>query len=299
MGSKRTLRKFGIPDVLIYIFAAFITFITLYPMYYVIILSLSEPQYAATMRVYWWPKGLHLGGYNKIINDMSLWLSYRNTIIYALGQTSLMLFTCTTFAYALSCKNLKYRKYINAFLLIPMYFTGFTIPLFLLIMKLKLYNSMWSLILTGGYNIWYIILTKAYFGTISESLKESAKIDGANHYQIFWRIMLPVSKPILAVVALYTIVSAWNSWFYAAIFISDQRIQPLQIYLRRILVEQTIDLVQELITKEEIEAAHKNLLSNNQLKYTVIVISTLPMLLIYPFFQKYFVKGVMLGSLKE
>lgn len=299
MNNRGLMKKFTLADVLIYIFAAFMAFITLYPMYYVIILSLSEPEFASTMRVYWWPKGFFLGGYQKILNDRNLWLSYRNTIIYAAGETILMLFTCSTFAYALSHKQLKYRKLINIFLLVPMYFTGFTIPLFLLVMRMGLKNSMWSLILLGGCNIWYIILAKAYFGTISESVKESAKIDGANHYRIFWHIILPVSKPILAVIALYTIVSAWNSWFYAALFITEQKLQPLQLYLRRILVQQNIDLSLELITQEEIRAAQKNALSNSQLKYTIIVVSTLPMLIVYPFFQKYFVKGVMLGSLKE
>lgn len=299
MENKGIIKKFTLADIIIYIFAALLAFITLYPFYYVIVLSLSEPEFASTMRVYWWPKGLYLGGYKKILQDTNFWLSYKNTIVYALGETLLVLFTCSTFAYALSYKQLKYRKFINIFLLVPMYFTGFTIPLFLLIMKMGLQNSMWSVILIGGCNIWYIILTKAYFGTISESVRESAKIDGANHYQIFWNIILPVSKPILAVIALYTIVYAWNSWFYAALFITEQKIQPLQLYLRRILVQQTIDLSLELITQEEIRAAQQNVLSNSQLKYTVIVVSTLPMLIIYPFFQKYFVKGVMLGSLKE
>jgi putative aldouronate transport system permease protein len=179
-----------------------------------------------------------------------------------------------------------------------MYFSGGLIPLFLLIKKIGLYNTIWALILPGGFSIWYIILMKAYFGTISEELKDSAKIDGANHYRLFLSIILPVSKPIIAVIALYTIVSVWNSWFRAAIFILNEKIQPLQIYLRRILVQQTVDLVQDLMTAEELKAAQDLALSNTQLKYTVIIIASLPMLIAYPFFQRYFIKGVMLGSLK-
>jgi putative aldouronate transport system permease protein len=285
-------------DILIYIFTIFILFITLYPMYYVLILSLSDPRYAITMRVYWVPKGLYLDGYKKVFNDINLWTSYRNTIMYAIFTTILMLFTCSTFAYALSYKQLKFRKLINTFLLIPMYFSGGLIPLFLLIKKIGLYNTIWALILPGGFSIWYIILMKAYFGTISEELKDSAKIDGANHYRLFLSIILPVSKPIIAVIALYTIVSVWNSWFRAAIFILNEKIQPLQIYLRRILVQQTVDLVQDLMTAEELKAAQDLALSNTQLKYTVIIIASLPMLIAYPFFQRYFIKGVMLGSLK-
>lgn len=285
-------------DVLIYLFAILVAFVTLYPMYYVIVLSLSEPMFASTMKVYWFPKGFYLGGYEKIFGDSKLWVSYRNTVFYALSEAVLMLFTCSTFAYALSNPGLKHRKFINAFILIPMYFTGGIIPLFMMVMKYGLYNTPWALILPGGYSIWYIILVKSYFGTIPEDLREAAKIDGANPYQTYFRIYLPISKPILAVIALYTIVGVWNGWFRAALFLARQDIQPLQLYLRRILVESSVDLTAELSSAEEIAAAQANAISASQLKYTVIVVATLPMMIIYPFFQKYFVKGVMLGSLK-
>ena len=286
-------------DVIIYVVAIILAFLCLYPVYYVFILSISQPREAATMQVYWWPKGLYLGGYEKIFGDGLLWSSYGNTILYALAEMVLMLFTCATFAYALSCKQLKHRGLINSFILIPMYFSGGTIPLFMMVMKYGLYNTPWALILTGGYSIWYIILVKSYFSTIPETLREAARIDGANHYQIWWYIYLPVAKPILAVIALYTIVGVWNSWFNAALFLADQKLQPLQLYLRRILVQGDIDLTVELATLEEIKAAQENAISNNQLKYTIIIVSSLPMIIAYPFFQKYFVKGVMLGSLKE
>ena len=286
-------------DIIIYTTAILLAFVCLYPVYYVLILSLSQPRAAATMQVYWWPKGLYLGGYAKIFGDGLLWSSYGNTILYAAGEMLLMLITCSTFAYALSCKQLKHRGLINAFVLTPMYFSGGTIPLFMMVMKYGLYNTPWALILTGGYSIWYIILVKSYFSTIPETLREAAKIDGANHYQIWWQIYLPVSKPILAVIALYTIVNVWNSWFNAALFLADQKLQPLQLYLRRILVQGEIDLTVELATAEEMRAAQENAISNSQLKYTVIIVSSLPMIIAYPFFQKYFVKGVMLGSLKE
>lgn len=286
-------------DGIIYALALAIAFITLYPMYYVFILSLSEPEYASTMRVYWLPKGFYLGGYEKILGDIRLWISYRNTIFYAACETLGMLFTCSTFAYALTYKKLRYRKWINAFLLIPMYFSGGTIPLFLQMMRMGLYNTVWALILPGAYSIWYIILMKAYFGTISESLRESTRIDGANHFQTLLYVILPVAKPIIAVITLYTIVGVWNSWFNAALYLANQNIQPLQLYLRRVLVTSEIDLVVDLTTAEEIRAMQANMISDSQLKYTVIVIASLPMLIAYPFFQKYFVKGVMLGSLKE
>lgn len=285
-------------DVIVYTIAVLLALACLYPVYYVLILSLSTPRAAATMQVYLVPKGLYLGGYEKIFGDSLLWSSYLNTILYAAAEMVLMLFTCSTFAYALSCKNLPCRKLINMFIIIPMYFSGGTIPLFIMVMKYGLYNTPWSLILVGGYSIWYIILVKSYFSTIPETLREAAKIDGANSYQIWFQVYLPVAKPILAVIALYTIVNVWNSWFNAALFLADQKIQPLQLYLRRILVQGYVDLSAELATLEEVKAAQENAISNSQLKYTVIIVSSLPMIIAYPFFQNYFVKGVMLGSLK-
>lgn len=285
-------------DVIIYIAAAIVAFITLYPLYYVLILSLSTPEAAATMRVYWFPKGFYLGGYERIFSDMRLWRSYRNTIMYAGIEAVGMLFTCSTFAYTLSVKKLMGRGLINAFILIPMYFSGGIIPQFLLMLSLGLYNTPWALILPGCYSIWYIILVKSYFSSIPETLREAARIDGANHYRILWNVYLPISKPILAVIALYTVVGVWNSWYRPALFLTDGEWQPLQLYLRRVLVEQTVNFSEDFASKALMEAAQRQEISNNQMKYTVIIVSTLPMVIAYPFFQRYFVKGVMLGSLK-
>ena len=292
LGSK-------VADIIIYIIAAISALITLYPIYYVLILSLSSPEHAITMQVFWLPKGFYLEGYKRLLSDRQLWVSYSNTIFYAVCETILMLVVSTMAAYTLSSKHLKGRKVLNYFLLIPMYFSGGIIPLFLLVLQLGIYNTPWALILPGAVSIWYIILIKSYFGTIPESLREAAELDGANSYQVLWNVFLPTSKPILAVVALYKIVGVWNGWFRASIFIIDSKWQPLQIYLRRVLVEQDIDLSQELLTAEELMADQVNRLSNNQFKYTIIIVSSLPMLIAYPYFQKFFVTGVMLGSLKE
>ena len=156
-----------------------------------------------------------------------------------------------------------------------------------------------GLILPGCYSIWYIILVRSYFSSIPETLREAARIDGANHYQTLWSIYLPISKPILAVIALYTIVGVWNSWYHPALFLTDTNLQPLQLYLRRVLVEQTISFTEDFASAEMLAAYQEEKISNNQLKYTVIIVSTLPMIVAYPFFQRYFIKGVMLGSLKE
>lgn len=289
-----------ISTALIYIFAALIAFITIYPMYYVLVLSLSSPREALTMRVYWWPKGFFLDGYKRILSDSQLWQSYKNTIVYCTTRAVLTLATSVLAAYPLTVPKLYGRRFVTMYLLIPMYVSGGIIPEFILMTKLGLYNSPLALILPGSYAIWYIILVRSYFRTIPESLRESAKIDGANSFRILWNVFLPTSKPILAVIALYTIIGVWNSWYHASIYITDRTWQPLQLYLRRILVEQTEQLANTAFTDADaLRMAQEQQISNNQLKYTIIIVSSLPMLIAYPFFQNYFVKGVMLGSLKE
>ena len=285
---------------ILYFVAALVAFITIYPMYYVLVLSLSAPREALTMRVYWWPKGFFVDSYTRILSDNQLWTSYRNTIIYCSSRAVLTLLTSVMAAYPLTVPHLFGRKFVTMFLLIPMYVTGGIIPEFILTTKLGLYNTPWSLILPGSYSIWYIILVRSYFRTVPEALRESAKIDGANSYQILKDVFLPTSKPILAVVALYTIIGVWNSWYHASVYITDREWQPLQLFLRRVLVEQTEQLSNlAFADAEAVERAQEQQISNNQLKYTIIIISSLPMLVAYPFFQKYFVQGVMLGSLKE
>ena len=289
-----------ISTALIYIFAALIAFITIYPMYYVLVLSLSSPREALTMRVYWWPKGFFLDGYKRILSDSQLWQSYKNTIFYCTTRAVLTLATSVLAAYPLTVPKLYGRRFVTMYLLIPMYVSGGIIPEFILMTKLGLYNSPLALILPGSYAIWYIILVRSYFRTIPESLRESAKIDGANSFRILWNVFLPTSKPILAVIALYTIIGVWNSWYHASIYITDRTWQPLQLYLRRILVEQTEQRAITAFTDADaLRMAQEQQISNNQLKYTIIIVSSLPMLIAYPFFQNYFVKGVMLGSLKE
>ena len=178
-----------------------------------------------------------------------------------------------------------------------MYFGGGLIPSFILMTKLGLYNNIWAIIIPASFSIWYIILTRTYFASIPEELREAAKIDGANNYQCLFRVYIPNAKSILAVIAIYTLVARWNSWYDAMIYIPEQAKQPLQLYLRRILVEQTVDLSLSL-SMAEMEERVLRQMSNDQLKYAMIIFTTLPIIFAYPFLQRYFVKGVMVGSLK-
>ena len=171
------------------------------------------------------------------------------------------------------------------------------IPSFLLINRLGLYNTRLALIIPGAVGIWNIILTRTYFASLPSELSEAAFIDGANNYQVLFRIFIPLAKPIIAVIAIYTIVGVWNSWFGANIYQTNTKLHPLQMYLQRVLISQSVDL-NKLKTKEEIEEAYQVALGAQQLKYAMIVFITLPILFIYPLFQKQFMKGIMLGSLK-
>lgn len=297
--NKKNQIKDGSPavDVILYFAAICICLATLYPMYYVIIRSISDPVKSLTNPVVFYPQGLYFGSYKLIVQDSKMWLAYANTIFYVVCGTILMLTTSVLGGYPLVMKNLLGRKWIVRFLLVPMYFSGGMIPSFLLINKLHMYDTYLAMILPGAVGIMNIILTRTYFTTIPDSLSESAKMDGANNFRILSQIYIPLSKPILAVIAIYTIVAIWNSWFNAMIYLPSADKHPLQMYLQRILVSQTVDLTQ-LKTAEEFREAQEKALGATQLKYSMIVFITLPILFVYPLFQKHFMKGVMLGSLK-
>jgi len=284
-------------NMLIGIFMLAVIFITLYPLYYVFILSVSDPIEAATMKVFLYPKGLYFRAYKIILKDQNIWRSFGYTIFYVLTGTFLTIFTSTTTGYVLSSPHLRGKKWVTIFLLVPMYFSGGTIPSFLLISKLHLYNTVWALVFTSSFNIMYMIYVRSYFYSIPEEMREAAKIEGAGNFKIFRQIYLPLAMPVIAVIAIYTIVNIWNSWYNSMVYQPNTDIQPLQMYLRRVLIEQTVDLT-KTGSMAEMEALARTRLSTSQLKYSMIIFTTVPVIIVYPFFQKHFVKGVMLGSVK-
>ena len=299
--QRKKLKRLTLFDVIVLILSAGACFITIYPMWYVIIMSISDPVVAAGSGVTFWPSGFYLGSYQIIQREMDFWLSVRNSVLYVIAGLVLMLATTLLVAYPLTRPNLKGRKACVIFLLIPMYFSGGMIPSFILITKLGLYNTPWATILPGAYGIWNIILCKTYLQSIPHELAEAAYIDGAGNMQALTRIYLPLSKPVLAVISIYTIVGIWNSWFGAKLYQPNPAIQPVQLYLQKVLVEQSVDLskmMEQNMTQEMMEAMTAKAMSARQLKYSMIVVVTLPIIMVYPMFQKHFVKGVMLGSLK-
>ncbi len=288
--------------VIIYIILLILAFICIYPLWYVLIISFSTPITAVKMDAYFLPKGWRVDSYAQLMKDKNFWITYGNTILFAATCCIGMLITCAMCAYPLTSPLLKGKRFIVFFILVPMYFSGGLVPQYIWMSKLGLTGTRWAIIIPGIVSMWYIILTRTYFATIPEDLRESARIDGANNYQILWNVYVPTSKPIMAVIAIYTIVAQWNAWYAASIYLTDVQKQPVQLYLRRILI-----LQQQMAndqnagkggTGESQEEAMKMQLAADQTKYTMIVVSSLPILVIYPFFQRYFVKGVMVGSLK-
>lgn len=286
-----------IATIIIYVTCGLICLITLYPFYYVLIQSFADPAEVMAGTTWIWPKKFYWGSYELILSDPAMWKSYAYTLFYVVTGTVLTLFTSVMGAYPLSVPTLWGRSFVVKYVIFPMYFSGGLITTFILMTQLKLYNNVWAMIIPGAVNIWNLILVRTFFLTIPDSLKESAVLDGAGHLRILFSIVVPLSKPVLAVISIYTIVGIWNSWFNALIYLPNPELHPLQFYLYRVMIAQSVDLTQ-IIGMAGLEEALQKIQANYQLKYALIVFTTLPVIFTYPFFQKHFVKGVMIGSLK-
>ncbi|NLM76759.1 MAG: carbohydrate ABC transporter permease [Ruminococcaceae bacterium] len=289
-------------DVVNTLFMVIFLLIMFYPLYFTIIVSLSDINEVGKGNVWFYPKGFSFGAYENVVVNDSLWVGYKNSILYTIGYTLYGLFITIPTAYVLSKKDLFAKSFIMWYFLITMYFSGGIVPSYILIKNLQLMNTPWAIIL-GTMSIYNMIITRTYFSNaIPGELFESAHIDGANEFQGFFKIALPLAKPIIAVIVLYLAVAQWNSYFSAMIYTSDKNIQPLQLVLRRILLmnEQMLtnpDYIHDLSEEEYSIVVQKSRLAES-MKYAVIFITSAPLLIAYPFVQKYFVRGVLIGSLK-
>ena len=288
--SKGDRRFHTVVVILMSIFA----FLVLYPLWFMIIASVSNPDAVLNGDVWILPDVIDLNGYVSIFQDAQLWTGYRNTILYTGFGTLLNLVLTLPAGYALSRPTLPYRKLLLWVFIITMFFGGGIIPYFYLISNLGLIDSPWVLILPQGISVWNMFMVKAYYeSNISNELLEAAQIDGADHFRTFWSIILPISKPIIAVMVLFYAVGRWNSYFDAMLFIRDESLYPLQIVLRNILIIN--DNASGGITGEDI---YERLRLANQIKYGVIIVSSLPIIVIYPLIQKFFKEGFLVGSFK-
>ena len=287
-------------DVINVFVVALITLTMIYPMWYIIIVSIATPEEAALGGIYLWPKTISFEAYQNVFENRDIWLSYANTVLYTVAHTIYVLLLTIPAAYTLSKKQLPGRVIITWYFFITMFLSGGLIPSYILNRNLGLVNSRWIMILGMGIGYSNLIITRTYFQTsIPNELFESAYIDGATEWQTFLKIALPLSGAIIAVMALYAAVGTWGSWYTAFIYITDQKKWPLQLRLRQILIlNQTQSLDYGMMSQEEIEMLQHQAFMVYTMKYAIIFIACAPMLVLYPFVQKYFVKGVMIGSLK-
>lgn len=295
------LHRITAADVVLTVVVVLVGLITIYPMWYVICLSISNPDSVVQGSITFFPDAFRLDSYRVIFKDGELIHSLLMSLFYVVVGLFIMLTSCMLMAFPLTRPNLKGRKLVTFFLLIPMYFSGGMIASFLVVAKfLNLYNTVWAIILPGV-SIWNIILCKTFLDSIPHELAESAYIDGAGNTQVLLKIFIPLAKPVLAVISIYTIVGIWNSWFGSMLYQTKTELHPAQMYLQRVLIQQQVNLAQLMkdgATFDMVESAVTAANIAKQLKYSMIVVVTLPILLVYPLFQKHFVKGVMLGSLK-
>ncbi|MFI3254122.1 MAG: carbohydrate ABC transporter permease [Eubacteriales bacterium] len=271
--------------------------IVLYPLYFILIASISDPYMVLRGEVVFFPKGINFDSYEKLLDYKSIWTGYWNSIVYMVVGTACNVVLTVTLAYSLSRNYFCFRKPIMIIVMITMYFSGGMIPTYLLVQNLGLRNSMWALIFVGIISPYNVIIARTFFeSTIPRDLEEAAEIDGCSKIRFFMSFALPLSKAIIAVLILYYAMGHWNDYMKGLLYLDKPDMYPLQLVLRGILIEtQAISSNTDAADVESIEQAMK---LAEALKYATIVVSVLPPLMIYPFVQKYFVKGVMIGSVK-
>lgn len=284
-------KKIQIFDVAVHIISVFLLVIVLYPMILVVSNSLSDPGLVASGKVLFLPEGFNLNGYVEFFHDKNILIGYANTLFYTVIGTIINLLVTVPAGYALTKKTLPGNGIFLTMFMIIMYFSGGMIPTFLVVNKLGLYNTRGILLILGAFSTYNCLICKSFFGAMPKDMEEAAEIDGCSPMKAFIQIILPLSKALLGVMTLYFAVGHWNSYFNALIYIRDDVKQPLQIFLRRILI-----LAQQAATDSEgdLSVVEREML----LRYSSIVVASLPLMIMYPFLQKYFDKGVMIGAVK-
>ncbi|NKI22224.1 carbohydrate ABC transporter permease [Paenibacillus dendritiformis] len=276
------------------LFLLLLCLVTLYPFIYVLFASLSEPAWVVQQRgLIWHPSGLNLEAYRLVFDNPMITSGYLNTLFIVSAGTCLNVFMTALGAYGLSRQNVMWKNPIMFFIVFTMFFSGGLIPSYLLVTGLGMLDSLWALIIPGAVSAFNLIIMRTAFQSIPHSLEESAKLDGANDFTVLIRIILPLSMPVIAVMILFYGVGHWNSWFGAMIYLRDRELYPLQLVLREILITNSTD---SMLTSA---GTADKMPIGETIKYATIIVATVPILLLYPFLQKYFVKGVMIGAIKE
>ncbi|WP_167957266.1 carbohydrate ABC transporter permease [Anaerosporobacter faecicola] len=276
------------------IFLALICIVCLYPFLNTLATSLSSNTSVLRGEIGIFPKGINFEAYTRIMKDSEFYIGYKNTVVYTVLGTLLSLTITIATAYPLSRRGLVGKKYIMLFFVFTMYFGGGMIPSFLLVKNLHIMNTIWAVILPGSLSVYNMLIMRTFFASIPESLSEAAKIDGIGDFRLLTKIILPLSKPIIATMTLFYAVGYWNDWFSALIYMSDSKKHPVTLYLRSVVMGLTKQAMSGNITGNDVAEV-----ANKTVQGATVMLVTIPILCIYPFVQKYFVSGVMLGSVKE
>lgn len=266
----------------------------LVPLLYVVIASFMDPNVLNSQGISFDVRKWTIDAYRRVLENNMIWRGFANSFFYSLVFTIISVLVTLLAAYPMSKKEFVGRNFFNVIFLITMFFGGGMIPTFILINQLHLVNTIWAILLPGAFNVWNMILARTYYQSIPKELREASAIDGATEIEHFFKIMMPVCKPIIAVLALWSFVGMWNSYFDAMIYLNDAKLQPLQLVLRSILVQNTPQpgMIADIQSTAQMAKVAE------LLKYATIIVSSLPLLIMYPFFQKYFDQGIMVGSVK-
>ena len=273
--------------------------IVLMPLLFVLSASISDPTAVVSGRVWFWPVGVNIEAYSYIFKNSDIMIGYRNTIFYTVLGTLINLILTTCAAYPLSRRDFAGRNVFMVLMVFTMYFSGGMIPAYLNIKNLNMIDTIWAMVLPGAINTMSVIIMRTFFqSTIPYELHESAIIDGASNLRVLWSIVLPLSKPVIAVLVLQYAVGHWNSFFNALLYISNKALRPLQLILRDVLILRISLEDRAQMTEADLRTYSDQVKRAELLKYALIIVSNVPVLMIYPFIQKYFVKGIMIGSVK-
>lgn len=281
-------------DVFNVLIMLFVCMITVYPLIYLVSKSFSSTEFVKANMVYLFPRGFNIEAYKEAINNALFWVAYKNTVIYTVFGTFVNLAMTVSLAYGLSRPYLIFHKQITFLIILTMFFSGGLIPGFILVKTLKIYNTIWAVILPGAISTYNMIIVRTYIKSLPESIIESVRVDGGNDLQIFFKIIIPLSMPVIATIGLFYAVGHWNSYFSAMIYLKDTSKYPVQLVLKEMIVDQNLQGMSNIVTEND--AMQRP--TSEMLTAASIVIVVLPMLVIYPFVQRFFVKGVMIGSVK-
>lgn len=283
-------------DGFILIAVILILFIFLYPLIFVLFASFSDPRLIYESPLLIWPKGFNITSYIEVFKNTEIWIAFKNTIIYTTVGTIINIVMTILGAYPLSRDRFYGKNVITFFIVLTMFFSGGLIPLYLVNQQLGLMNTMWALVLPPAISVFNLVIMRTYFQTnLPKEVEESAFMDGASEFQLLYKIVLPLSTPIVAVLILFYGVAHWNSYFEALIYLTDRGKFPLQLILREILVQNSM----EQMLETTVDAGYADrMIEKQSLKYAVVIVSTLPLLILYPLLSKFFEKGIMVGSLK-